>query len=193
MILCLSCKHASPDGSLHCAHCALGLNARTCPNHHRVGLNARACTTCGSPVLSDATAAISFAWMSRLLSLLLVLLAWKWLILPNLGAILSGGLTGAAWGAAVLSNNSPLGVKMALAHAFQMVVMLWLLGHTLGMLPKRGGAVGQWLRSLPLFLARHGWRLLCRFARWLWPLLRHAVWSRAAPGHRPGGAEGKKG
>jgi hypothetical protein len=175
MIVCLACRHASPDGSLYCAYCARSLNCRLCEERHRNALGALCCTTCGSLQLSDGTRALRLGWVSALCAGLVALLLWKW-FLAHAGPALEVVETGLLWGAAILFNSSIPRLLAGIREGMAWLVMLWMLGHLLHLLPGGGGQVGAWLRGLPFFLMRQAFRLLPRLLRLLLTPARRALW-----------------
>lgn len=193
MILCTSCRHASPSGSTYCQDCSRSLNCRVCDKGHRNGTGARACTACGSLNLSEPARGVRLGWLALALSTAAAVFAWKALLayagvlLPALGR---GGLEATAF----LLNTSACCLVSFINSAFAWLIVLWLFGHLLGLLPGKGGSIGAWLRGLPLLLARTisrrlpgAGRMLVRgFARLFWP----RAGRPAGGGSQDGGGKG---
>jgi hypothetical protein len=171
MILCCSCRHVSPKGSRYCGYCSRSLNVTYCPDGHENSRGVLCCTTCGTPQLSEGTRALRLHWLGSLVTAGLLVGAWK-LTLPHLGTLLSW-LFGAGLGVAgFLLNTTPACLQATALRGLSWLFTLWLLGQWLGVLPGKGGALGQFLRDLPRLALRTLPRLLCQAGRLLAALVR---------------------
>ena len=157
MILCLSCRHASPSGSVYCGHCARSFNARLCSGNHRNTLSAQVCTACASHQLTEACIGLPLGWISRGLVLLGLVYGWKWLAAHLCLAertVWSGFCTITAF----LFNTRPACVEGFFTEIFAWIIVMTIFGHFLRFLPGAGGGTGKWLRSLPSQAGRTLWR-----------------------------------
>lgn len=148
MRFCLSCRHASPGGSVYCGFCGRTFAVKLCNNKHSNPPQALCCTTCGSQDLTEPTRFLRFGWLSFLLAFLTALFVWKW-TLAHAGCGLCLIARGLLWAAGVLFNTNACGVLGFLDRALVWLLLLWLTGHFLTLLPGKGGRAGKWLRGLP--------------------------------------------
>jgi hypothetical protein len=153
---------ASAD-SLYCPYCSLSLGCTVCEHGHRCPLGVNCCHRCGSIHLSEGTRAVRLSFVGSLAAGAAALLLWKF-CLAHLWGVLAAVGTGGIWAAAVLTNGSVPGVRLALGNAFALCLVLWLLGHFLALLPGGGGPAGAFLRGLPAFLGRRLGRAALRGA-----------------------------
>ena len=149
-MLCLSCRRASPAGSVYCGGCGRTFGSRICGNGHRnrpsPGL--ACCTTCGSVELTDAARYVPLRWVATLLASLTALCIWRWAVahIALLGGLLWRGVLDVL---ALLLDRTPCEMVRDLRQALSWLLTLWLLGWAMLLLPGRGGTAGTLLRSLP--------------------------------------------
>jgi len=149
-MVCLSCRRASPTGSVYCGRCGRTFGSRICEKGHRnrpaPGL--ACCTSCGSMELTEAARYVPLRGAGIVLACLATLGVWRWAIahLTLLGGLLWRGALDAL---ALLLDWAPCEIVQDLRRGLSWLLTLWLLGWAMALLPGRGGALGTLLRSLP--------------------------------------------
>lgn len=149
-MLCLSCRHASPGGSIYCGGCGRTFGSRICGNGHRnrpaPGL--ACCTTCGSLDMTEATRFVPLRGVGVMMAGLVVLCVWRWAMthIALLGDLLWRGVLGVL---ALLLGMAPCKIIWDLWQGLSWLLAFWLLGWAATLLPGRGGSFGTVLRSLP--------------------------------------------
>ncbi len=168
-MFCLTCKKLSSPGSTYCAYCPGGksFNSIRCSAGHRCNIGVVSCPTCGSGEFCEHTYGIPTGWIAKLMTVAILVYLWKF------GLAHSDSVLGALGAGASLAfgfmTNSP--DKNALAYVLQVslfyLVMAWVLGLWLTLMPSGGGAVGKFLRGIPSYLWRQIMRWVPRLAGWL--------------------------
>ncbi len=170
-MLCLTCRKISPSGSAYCAYCPgpCSFNAPLCAGGHRcpVDKSLQACPICGNSEFSEMTRGIPTGWLAKPVIALLLLGVWK-ISLAHLGGLMSVGGTVTAYTFGVVTNTNASTLEFIIRTSLFYAVLLWLLGLGLQLMPGSGGAIGKFLRGLPLFALR-------TLLRWLPRLLRFVV------------------
>ena len=94
MIICLSCYHTWPEGSVFCGNCQRTFHGRRCLDAHLSPSTARYCIICGSPDLSACTKSIRTGPFFRVVAWILALFILKPLLIAvgQLLLVLIGGL-----------------------------------------------------------------------------------------------------
>ena len=176
-MVCLSCRRASPAGSVYCGGCGRTFGSRICGKGHRnrpaPGL--ACCTTCGSLELTEATRYVPLRGTGIVLAGLAALGVWRWAIahLALLGGLLWRGALDAL---AVLLDQAPCQIVSDLRRGLSWLLTLWLLGWAMALLPGRGGALGIFLRSLPGAILKAAARVARPLPRLLGLALFKLVW-----------------
>ncbi len=185
-MLCLSCRRASPAGSVYCGGCGRTFGSRICGSGHRnrpaPGL--ACCTTCGSLELTEAARYVPIRWAGTLLASLIALFAWRWAV-AHLAFLASLLLRGMLIALALLLDTTPCGIAWDVRRGLSWLLTLWMLGWAMTLLPGRGGGLGTLLRSLPGIVLK----ALIRLAR---PLLRSSYRVLSGLVWRSGRADGKE-
>ncbi len=164
MRLCLTCLHLSQAGSIYCGSCGRSFGVRLCGSKHANAPHAHFCTTCASPALSEPTRFLRLGWVSVGLSVLGLLIAWRW-TLAHLGTAGAGAWAAASWILAVLLGTSPCAVDHGVRAAFTLLIAAWVLGHFMTLLPEGGGTIGRTLRAAPASVLRWGFLATGRLVR----------------------------
>ena len=140
MKICLSCRQASPRGSVYCQGCSRTFGTKLCANKHPNAPSPRVqfCATCGSPEMTEPTRFLNLSWAAPLLAGLIALFLWRWGLthLPLLGGLV-GRLSLMLM--AMLLDTTPCGVLGGLHRAAAWTLTLWVLGWMLTLAPGRGG------------------------------------------------------
>jgi len=166
-MFCLSCRYASPVGSVFCGRCGRGFGARICTSGHTCPPASRFCTTCRKPEseLSEATAYIPIGWASKLV-------AWSALFACLLLAVrhasddISDVLAGALWLAAHAFGVTECAIVCGLYRAVCWLEVIYLLSF---LLP---ASAGQFVRRAMAVVLSRGPRVAWTVARTLWLAMR---------------------
>jgi len=131
-MFCLTCRFASPTGSLYCSRCGRGFGCRICKSGHPNPMSATWCTACGKPrnELSEATLFVPLSWLSRLVcwSFAICLLLW---VLRNPMTALWLSYVGALHVFAFVFATTPCGIVQALARCMAWLVVVCILSFFL--------------------------------------------------------------
>lgn len=165
MNVCLSCFQAQAGGP-YCGGCGRTFGVKLCEGRHASPPSSRirCCPACGSTQLTEPTLYLNLTWLPLFLAGLAALGVWRWGIahLPLLGGLL---VRLALTVLAVLLGTTPCQIIGGLHVLLSWLLMLWLLGWAIALLPGKGGTVGGWLRRLPdtvLKTVRYGGMALLR-------------------------------
>ena len=184
MRLCLSCRRVSPGGSIFCGYCARSFGMRLCANKHKNAPHVLCCTTCASPDLTEATQFVPLGCLPIGLSLLCGLALWRW-CLAHLCFLGTAAWVFALWLVSLLLGLSPCAINRLFWDGVRGLIMLWLLGTLLSLLPGQGGTADTWLRGLPSRAASLTFTGIRALLKTLGHVLRRAFWpvpSRTKPG-----------
>lgn len=90
MILCRTCRSASPDDAQFCEKCGRSFDLRHCPAKHRSSIDASFCAACGSHDLTEPTRCLRLGTWRRL-ALIVLAIVGLGLAFPYLLGFVSAG------------------------------------------------------------------------------------------------------
>jgi hypothetical protein len=169
MKVCLKCFSVYGGGTpgndvCFCSKCRRPLGKR-CPKGHVNPFFSAAmtCLTCNEgPV--DGVPYLSLSWIPPLLSVVLLIVAWRW-AWDHPYKVAAVVWRAGVWSLGILFDTSPGRVGGTLRTAAVFYVALWLISFVL---PQAGGrALRQFLKALPV----RCWRGLKSLVRFLLPLV----------------------
>ena len=160
---CLTCFYASPLGSVFCARCGRGFGGRVCTSGHKNPSAAKFCATCRKPEaeMSEATAYVSVATLSRLIAWALMLTCLGYIV-HHPGAVACELVAWALWLAAHALGTTQCSIVTGVYR-----IAAWLAVIYAASFVMPGGA-GQFVR-------RGMASALSRLPRALWAAS-HALW-----------------
>lgn len=132
MRLCLRCFRLYPLESVWCPRCHRTFDRKLCPNDHANPINifASTCLICNQGPLSPATYSISLRALPRLLALITLLLAIRWIFL-HFGYVVclleSGTLRIAAW----ITGSTACQVARSVNEVTVWLIALWIVSYFL--------------------------------------------------------------
>ena len=191
-MLCLSCRRASPAGSVYCGGCGRTFGSRICGSGHRnrpaPGL--ACCTTCGSLELTEAARYVPLRWAGTLLATLISLFAWRWAV-AHVIFLASLLWRGALIVLALLLDTTPCEILWDVRRGLSWLLTLWMFGWAMTLLPGRGGGLGSLLRSLPGLVLKALIRLMRPLLRTSYRVLSGLVWRSGRTGEKEGPPKAK--
>ena len=168
-IFCLTCKKLSSPGSTYCAYCPGGksFNSIRCSAGHRCNIGVVTCPTCGSGEFSEHVYGVPTGWVAKLLTVAIVIYLWK-LGLAHSDTVFGAFGAGAALAFGLMTNSDGNALGYVLQTGLFYLVMAWVFGLWLSIMPGGGGSVGKFLRSIPVLLWKQALRWIPRLGSLLW-------------------------
>ena len=167
MKVCLSCKHLTTGTGKFCSGCGRSWRRVCAGCGQQAGREARFCPACGEGNwVAETCRFVDLSLMPPTLAVLTGVWTIAWTI-RHLGLVGTWLLRAALTLIAAIFGTSPCGVIGWVTRGLVWLLLLWLLGWWLALLPSKGGAIGTWLRGLPvrvLGIAGLGGRLLMRLS-----------------------------
>lgn len=155
-MLCLTCRRLSPPGARYCSYCPEGksFNGIICAYGHRSCRGTLVCPTCRNSEFSEATWGVPTGWIAKVVTVGLLIMIWK-IGLAHSSGVFSALGVGLSWSFGFLTNTNSGMLPALLRGAVAWGILAWLVGLWLSVMPGQGGALGRFLRGLPVRTFQH--------------------------------------